>query len=77
MAFEHFCYDLLFAFNRGVNADEAICKICAVYGEGAMPQSTAIRWFSRFENGNFSSRMDHTPVDKLSLKKNNRISFLR
>lgn len=77
MSIEHYRYDLLFAFNRGVKADEAICKICAVYGEGAMPQSTAILWFLGFENGNFSSRTDHTPVDKLSLKMNYRISFSR
>ena len=50
---EHFRHHLLFAFNRGVKAAEAAREICAVYGEGAMPESTARRLFSRFKNGNF------------------------
>ncbi|XP_065665663.1 histone-lysine N-methyltransferase SETMAR-like [Hydra vulgaris] len=50
---EHFRHHLLFAFNRGVKAAEATRENCAVYGEGAMPESTARRWFSRFKNGNF------------------------
>ena len=50
---EHFRHHLLFAFNRGVNATEAAREICSVYGNGAMPESTARRWFSRFKNGNF------------------------
>ena len=50
---EHFRHHLLFAFNRGVNAAEAAREICSVYGNGAIPESTARRWFSRFKNGNF------------------------
>ena len=50
---ERLRHHLLFAFNRRVKAAEAAREICAVYGEGAMPQSTARRWFSRFKNGNF------------------------
>ena len=50
---EHFRHHLVFAFNRGVKAAEAAREICAVYGERAMPESTARRWFSRFKNGNF------------------------
>ncbi|GBM58355.1 hypothetical protein AVEN_67355-1 [Araneus ventricosus] len=39
---------LLFAFNRSVMATDATHEICAVYEEGAMPQSTVRRWFSYF-----------------------------
>ena len=63
---EHFLHHLLFAFNRGVKVAEAAREIFSMYGEGAMPQSTARRWFSAFKNGILTSRTDHTPVDQLS-----------
>lgn len=34
-------------------SDEAACEICTVYGEGEIPQTSAHRWFSSFENRNF------------------------
>ena len=55
---EHFRHYLLFAFNRGIKATEAAHEICTVYGEGAMPESTAHRWFSSFKNKNLRSNMN-------------------
>ena len=45
---EHFRHILLFEFNRGVTA-EAARNICAVYGDNAIVESTARKWFSRFK----------------------------
>ena len=50
---EHFRHILLFEFNRGVKASEAARTICAVYGENAIVESTARKWFSRFKMGHF------------------------
>ncbi len=44
---EHFRHLLLFAFNQGNKAAKAARDICAVYGEYAMNERTARRWFSR------------------------------
>ncbi|XP_021571064.1 uncharacterized protein LOC110596169 isoform X2 [Carlito syrichta] len=50
---EHFRHILLFEFNRGVKAAEAARNICAVYGENAIGESTARKWFCRFKEGHF------------------------
>ena len=46
---EHFRHILLFEFNRGAKAAEAARNICAVYGDNAIGESTARKWFSHFE----------------------------
>lgn len=45
----HFRHYSLFAFNRGVKFTEVACDICTVYEDGAMTQTSAHRWFSRFK----------------------------
>lgn len=50
---EHFRHLLLFQFNRKVSAAEAARNIREVYGEDAMGESTARKWFSRFKEGCF------------------------
>ena len=50
---EHFRHILLFEFNRGTKAAEAARNICAVYGENAIGESTARKWFSRFKEDRF------------------------
>ena len=51
---EHFQHLLLFAFNQGNKAAQAVCNICAVYGQDAMNERTARRWLLRFKDGNFN-----------------------
>ena len=46
--FEHFRHILHFEFNRGVKAAEAARNTCAMYGDSAIGESTAGKWFSRF-----------------------------
>ena len=55
---QHFRH-LLFTFHRGQKAAEATRDICMVYGEGAIGESTARKWFAKFKNGNFD--IDDTP----------------
>ena len=50
---EHFRHFLLFAFNQRSKVSKAAQDICAVYGEGAISERTAQKWFSRFAVGNF------------------------
>lgn len=50
---EHFRHILLFEFNRGAKAAEAARNICVVYGDNAIGESTARKWFSRFKEGRF------------------------
>lgn len=52
---EHFRHILLFEFNRGAKAAEATRNICAVYGDNAIGESTARKWFSRFKEGHFDT----------------------
>ena len=40
-------------FNRGAKAAEAVRNICAVYGDNAIGESTARKWFSRFKEDRF------------------------
>lgn len=51
---EHFRHILLFEFNRGVKAVDAARNIRAVYGEDAIVDRTAQKWFKHFKEGNFS-----------------------
>ena len=58
---EHFRHLLLFEFNRGATAAEAIRTICSVYGEDTIGERTARTWFSRFKSGNFDLKdVPHT-----------------
>ena len=50
---EHFLHILLFEFNRGAKIAEAARNICAVYGDNAVGESTARKWFSRFKEDRF------------------------
>ncbi|XP_037929961.1 histone-lysine N-methyltransferase SETMAR-like [Teleopsis dalmanni] len=45
-------YVLQFYFDNRWNASKACEKICAVYGDDALSQSTARKWFARFRSGN-------------------------
>lgn len=50
---EHFRHLLLFYFNQHVNAAEASRIICCVYGEKAVSERTAQKWFLKFNSGDF------------------------
>ena len=50
---EHFQHILLPEFNRGAKAAEAARNICVVYGDDAIGESTAKKWFSRFREDRF------------------------
>uniref|UniRef100_A0A914HSH7 Mos1 transposase HTH domain-containing protein n=1 Tax=Globodera rostochiensis TaxID=31243 RepID=A0A914HSH7_GLORO len=56
---EHFRHLLLFEFNKGTKASEAAQNICAVYGEDAIAERTARKWFVRFREGVFD--LKNTP----------------
>ena len=51
--FEHFRHILLFEFNRRAKALEAARNICAVYGDNAIGESTARKWFYLFKKYRF------------------------
>ena len=51
---EHFRHILLFEFNKGMKAAEAARSICAVYGEDAIGESTARKWFHLFKEGRYN-----------------------
>lgn len=46
-------YILQFYYDKGKNAAQAHKKICAIYGDSALSDSTARKWFRRFREGNF------------------------
>ena len=50
---EHFRHILLFDFNRGAKAAEAARNICTVYGDNAIGESMARKWFSHFNEDHF------------------------
>ena len=52
---EHLRHILLFEFNRGSKAAEAASNICAVYGDNAIGERTARKWFSRFKEDHFDT----------------------
>ncbi|KAL3092950.1 hypothetical protein niasHS_004977 [Heterodera schachtii] len=47
----HFRHILLFEFNKGSTAAEAVQTICQVYGEGTVNKRMARRMFARFGHG--------------------------
>ena len=49
----HIRYWILYEFNHGKNANQAIHSIFSVYGEHVVDASTCYRWFERFESGHF------------------------
>jgi len=51
---EHHRHILLFSFNNGCKAAKAAHDICTVYGDCAITERTAQKWFSRFRGGNFN-----------------------
>ena len=56
---EIFPHILLFEFNRGVKIVEAARNICALYGDNAIGESLARKWFSHFKEDRFD--MNVTP----------------
>ena len=46
-------WHMLYYFKKGKNATEMQKKICAVYGEGAVTDSTCQKWFVKFRAGDF------------------------
>ena len=56
---KHFRHILHFEFNRGAKEKEAARNICAVYGDIAIEESTARKWFSRFKDARF--HISYTP----------------
>ena len=50
---EHFRHILLLEFNRGAKAAEVVRNICAVYGDNAIEENTARKWFSCFKEDRF------------------------
>ena len=50
---EHFRHIVLFEFNGGAKVAETARNICAVYGDNAIGESTAIKLFSRFKEDRF------------------------
>ena len=55
----HFRHLLLFHFNGQENASEAARNICKVYGEEAITERTAQKWFQKFREGIFN--LDDAP----------------
>ena len=49
----HFRHILFFEFNREAKAAEAARNICAVYGDNAIGDSMARKWFSHFKEDHF------------------------
>ena len=60
---------LLFEFNRRVKASEAARNICAVYGDNAIRESTAKKWFSRFKEDLLTLLILHIQEDLRGLMK--------
>lgn len=56
---EHFRHVMLFYFRKEKNASQTARKICSVYGEGAVAESTVRKWFVQFRCGNFDVTDKH------------------
>lgn len=50
----HFRHLMLFYFRKSKNAVQATKKICNIYGDNAVAESTVRKWFARFKNGDFN-----------------------
>ena len=59
----HFQHILVLEFNRGAKAAETARNICAVYGDNAVGESTARKWFSPFREDHFDVRTFHVQED--------------
>ena len=55
---ENFRHILLFEFKRAVKAAKAARNICTEYGDNAIEESTARKWFSSFKDDRFD--ISHT-----------------
>ena len=66
---EHLRHIHLFEFNRGAKAWEAARNICAVYGDNAIAESTARKWFSRLKEDTFDIMTLHIQEDLRGLMK--------
>ncbi|XP_018366071.1 PREDICTED: histone-lysine N-methyltransferase SETMAR-like [Trachymyrmex cornetzi] len=49
----HFRHLMLFYFRKRKNAAQTAKKICAIYGNGTVAESTVRKWFARFRSDNF------------------------
>lgn len=49
----HLRHCLLFQFHASKNASQAHIAICQVYGDGVLNYRTCLKWFQRFEAGEF------------------------
>ena len=49
----HFRHLMIFYFRKGKSAAQTVNKICSVYGDDALGESTVRKWFARFRIGNF------------------------
>ena len=47
----HFRHIMLYEFRRGSTAAAVARNICAVYGDGAVSDSTCRSWFAKFRSG--------------------------
>ena len=52
---EHFRHILLLELNRGAKAAEEARNIYSVYGNNAIGESTARKWFSRYKEDLFDT----------------------
>ena len=59
---EHFRHNLLFELNRWAKAAEAARNICVVYGDKAIGESTARKWFSHFKEDEDRIDISDTPL---------------
>ena len=50
----HFRHILLYYFKKGKRAAEAHRKICGVYGDDALTERAAQKWFAKFRSGDTS-----------------------
>ena len=57
---------MLYYFKKGKNTTKTQKKLCAVYGEGAVPDRTCQKWFEKFHVGEFS--LDDTPQSGRSVE---------
>ena len=49
----HYRHHLVYTFNRGGTAAKEAREICEVYGENAISDRAAQKWFDKFRSGNF------------------------
>ena len=60
---EHFRHILLFEFNRRAKGAKAVTNFCTVYGDNAIGDSMARKWFSRFKEDHFD--ISDTPRSRI------------